>query len=407
MKTIIVVGGGPAGMMAAISAAGNANKVILLEKNEKLGKKLYITGKGRCNVTNDCDEEEFLKNICGNPYFLYSAIYSCNSRNIMDFFEDLGVPLKTERGGRVFPVSEKASDITKALAREMERLKVQVMLKKKVMGIKTEGGNATGVVTDSGDISADAVIVATGGLSYPVTGSDGDGYRFAEENGHMVTKLAPSLVPLTSSDSFITELAGLSLKNVGLTMYNGKKKVYNGFGEMLFTHIGISGPLVLSASRWYSPESKCYAAIDLKPALDNKELDKRILKDFEEYKNKRFKNALDKILPQKIIPVVIEKSGIDPEKQVNEITKAERSSLVEALKAFAVNINGTEGFKQAVITAGGIETGGINPSTMESKLVSGFYFAGEVIDVDGVTGGFNLQIAFSTGMLAGISAKQE
>ena len=403
MKNIIVIGGGPAGMMAAISAAICGHKVSLLEKNEKLGKKLYITGKGRCNLTNDCDEDEFLKNICGNPYFLYSAIYGCNSRSVMDFFESLGVPLKTERGGRVFPVSEKASDITKALTRELERLKVEVVLRKKVTGIIAEGGKAIGVKTADGDLMADAVIIATGGLSYPVTGSDGDGYKFAKEYGHEITELSPSLVPLTSPDSFVEELAGLSLKNVQLSLFNGKKKKYDGFGEMLFTHVGISGPLVLSASRWYSPKDKCHVAIDLKPALDNKELDKRLLKDFEEYRNKRFKNALDKILPQKIIPVVIEKSGIDPEKQVNEITKAERARLVESLKAFGININGTEGFKQAVITAGGIDTKNINPSTMESKLVERLFFAGEVIDVDGVTGGFNLQIAFSTGMLAGRS----
>ena len=407
MKNVIVIGGGPAGMMAAISAGRSGHKVFLLEKNEKLGKKLYITGKGRCNLTNDCDEEEFLENICTNPYFLYSAIYGCNSRSVMDFFEDLGVPLKVERGGRVFPVSEKASDITKALIRELDRLRVKVVLKRKVTGIKVTDGKAVGVITEGGDLPAEAVVVATGGLSYPVTGSDGDGFKFARENGHKVTDLFPSLVPLTSSDNFIESLAGLSLKNVELTLYKGKKNVYNGFGEMLFTHVGISGPLVLSASRWYSGEGKCYAAIDLKPALDAKELDKRILRDFEEYRNKRFKNALDKLLPQKIIPVVIEKSGIEPEKQVNEITKSERAKLVETLKAFRVNISGTEGFKQAVITAGGVDIEHINPSTMESKLVESLYFAGEVIDVDGVTGGFNLQIAFSTGMLAGnsVSAK--
>ena len=403
MKNVIVIGGGPAGMMAAISAARNSHKVFLLEKNEKLGKKLYITGKGRCNLTNDCDEEEFLKNICANPYFLYSAIYGCNSRSVMEFFEDLGVPLKVERGGRVFPLSEKASDITKALTRELERLNVKIMLKKKVVDIKVTDGKAVGVITQEGELEADAVIIATGGLSYPVTGSDGDGYKFAKESGHMVTELFPSLVPLTSTDDFVAELAGLSLKNVELSMYNGKKKVYSEFGEMLFTHVGISGPLVLSASRFYSPKSKCYATIDLKPALDSKELDKRLLRDFEEYKNKRFKNALDKLLPQKIIPVVIEKSAIDPEKQVNEITKAERAVLVETLKAFSVNINGTEGFKQAVITAGGVDIKHINPSTMESKPVESLYFAGEVIDVDGVTGGFNLQIAFATGVLAGSS----
>jgi len=397
---IIVIGGGPAGMAAAINAAKRGKKVTLLEKNEKLGKKLYITGKGRCNLTNDCDEEEFLKALCSDHYFMYSSIYSYNSRYVMDFFENLGVALKVERGKRVFPLSEKASDITKALAKEMQRLGVKVELNRRVNAIQINDGKVTAVHADKLIMEAAAVIVATGGLSYSSTGSTGDGYSFAKKAGHELKETFPSLVPLRSDEGFITGLAGLSLKNVALSLCVSGKKVFSDFGEMLFTHTGISGPIVLSASRHYV-EGHTEVIIDLKPALEPFELDKRILKDFEESKNKRFKNALDALLPSKIIPVVIEKSAINPEKKVNEVTKAERERLLKTIKEFNVKINGTEGYSQAVITAGGVDTGQINPSTMESKLVKGLYFAGEVLDVDAPTGGFNLQIAFATGFLAG------
>lgn len=390
-------------MAAAIKAAKKGKNVTLLEKNEKLGKKLYITGKGRCNLTNDCDEEDFLKAVTANHHFLYSAIYSYNSRYVMDFFEGLGVKLKVERGGRVFPISEKASDITKALSKEMSRLGVKVELNCKVKGIHIEGGKVSGVHTDAGFTRADAVIIATGGLSYPSTGSSGDGYNFAKAAGHKITETFPALVPLSCQEPFIQDLAGLSLKNVAVRLCVGCKEVFSDFGEMLFTHTGLSGPTILSASRHYK-ENSTELVIDLKPALSHAELDKRVLKDFEESKNKQFKNALDALLPSKIIPAIIQKSAINPEKKVNEITKAERERLITVIKGMAFKISGTEGYSQAVVTAGGVDTRQINPSAMESKLVKGLFFAGEVMDVDALTGGFNLQIAFATGFLAGESA---
>ena len=402
MRKVIVIGAGAAGAVAAIAAARRGAKVTLLEKNEKLGKKLYITGKGRCNLTNDCDEEDFLRNVMSNANFLYSAIYGYNSRYVMDFFEGLGVPLKVERGDRVFPASDKSSDIIKALKKELDRLGCKTRFNAKVTDICARDGEIVGVHVDGELIHADAVIVATGGLSYQSTGSTGDGYRFAKNVGHKVIEQRPSLVPLKSPDGFIKELAGLSLKNVELNFLVRGKSVYSGFGEMLFTHTGVSGPLILTASRYYKSGS-AEILIDLKPALDIEALDKRVLKDFSENKNKRFKNALDALLPSKIIPVVIEKSGIAPEKQVNEITRAERESLVRAMKAFDVKIDATEGYNQAVITVGGVSVKEINPSNMESKLCKGLYFAGEVLDLDALTGGFNLQIAFCTGFLAGES----
>ena len=392
-------------MVAAIGAARRGASVILLEKNEKLGKKLYITGKGRCNLTNDCDEEDFLKNVPSNPSFLYSAIYGYNSRYVMVFFESLGVKLKVERGDRVFPVSEKASDITKALTKELARLKCKVETNTKVTGIRIDNGKVIGVNTGTGFIETDAVIIATGGLSYPSTGSSGDGYKFAKGAGHEVVEPTPALVPLKSSEEFIPELAGLSLRNVDLSLFASGKLVFRDFGEMLFTHTGVSGPLILSASGHYK-DGTAEIKIDLKPALDWNELDKRVLKDFDENKNKQFKNSLDALLPSKMIPVVIEKSAIDPEKKVNEITRAERERLISAIKAFDLKVDGTEGFSQAVITAGGVALNQINPSTMESKICSGLYFAGEVLDVDALTGGFNLQIAFCTGFLAGEAASE-
>ena len=402
MTNVIVIGAGPAGMAAAVTAAGRGASVTLIDKNEKFGKKLYITGKGRCNLTNDCDEEEFLKNVISNSNFLYSSIYRYNSRYIMAFFEKLGVKLKIERGGRVFPVSEKASDITKAFKKELDRLNVNMMLNTEVTGIVCQDNKIIGVQTGKGFLEADAVIIATGGLSYPSTGSTGDGYEFAKAAGHEITEQKPALVPLTSPDGFVSELAGLSLKNVGVRFLVEGKLVFQSFGEMLFTHTGVSGPLILTASRYYKPGS-AEIIIDLKPALDDGALDKRILKDFEENKNRQFKNSLDALLPTKIIPVVIKKSVIDAEKKVNEITRAEREQLVKAIKSFAVRINGTEGWSQAVITAGGVAVNQISPSTMESKLCRGLYFAGEVLDLDALTGGFNLQIAFCTGFAAGDS----
>ena len=387
-------------MVAAIAAARGGACVTLFEKNEKLGKKLYITGKGRCNLTNACDEEDFLKNVKSNANFLYSAIYGYNSRYVMDFFEIIGVPLKVERGERVFPESDKSSDIIKALKKELDRLSCNIRLDTKVMDVRAEGGQVLGVYADAQLIAADAVIVATGGLSYQSTGSTGDGYKFAKNMGHEIVDQRPSLVPLKSPDGFVPTLAGLSLKNVELRLLVRGKQVYSGFGEMLFTHTGISGPLVLTASRHYH-SADAEVLIDLKPALDEATLDKRVLKDFADAKNKRFKNALDALLPSKIIPVVIEKSGINPGKQVNEITRAEREALIRVVKAFGVKINATEGYNQAVITVGGVSVKDINPSTMESKVCKGLYFAGEVLDLDALTGGFNLQIAFSTGFLAG------
>ena len=389
-------------MAAAIAAAKSGARVTLLEKNEKLGKKLYITGKGRCNLTNACDEEDFLKNVKSNANFLYSAIYGYNSRYVMDFFEDLGVALKVERGERVFPESDKSSDIIKALKKELDRLRCEIRLNTKVTDIRAEDGQVIGVYADGQLTAADAIIVATGGLSYQSTGSTGDGYKFAKLMGHEIIPQRPSLVPLKSPDGFVATLAGLSLKNVELRFVIRGKQVYQGFGEMLFTHTGISGPLVLTASRYYN-SGDAEAFIDLKPALDEATLDKRVLKDFADAKNKRFKNALDALLPSKIIPVVIEKSGINLEKQVNEITRAEREALIRTIKAFGVRIHATEGYSQAVITAGGVSVKDISPSTMESKLCKGLYFAGEVLDLDALTGGFNLQIAFSTGFLAGSS----
>ena len=392
-------------MAAAVSAAAKGKTVTLLEKNEKPGKKLYITGKGRCNLTNDCDEESFLKAVPFNHHFLYSAIYSYNSRYVMDFFESLGVRLKTERGGRVFPVSEKASDITKALTKEMGRLGVKTKLNCKASSIQITEGRVTEVYTEQGFLRCGAVIVATGGLSYPSTGSDGDGYKFAEACGHKVTETYPALVPLRSPESFIPDLAGLSLKNVAVSLKIKGKKVVDDFGEMLFTHTGVSGPIILTVSR-YLKAGPAELVIDLKPALSRDELDKRVLKDFSEGKNKLLKNALDALLPSKMIPAVIQKSALDPDKKVNEITKARRERLIETLKGFTLKIDGTEGYSQAVITAGGVDLRGVNPSTMESKLCSGLYFAGEVLDVDALTGGFNLQIAFATGFLAGESASK-
>lgn len=391
-------------MMAAITAAGLGKSTLLLEKMNRCGKKISITGKGRCNVTNNCTSDDFFANIPTNPRFLYSAYAGFNSQDCMDFFERLGVPLKTERGNRVFPVSDKAEDIVRALEQGCEDYGVNRIFSK-VTEIITEDGAVKGVKCGSRTYFAPSVLIATGGKSYPGTGSDGDGYRFAEELGHTVTDIKPSLVPIESDDEYCREMMGLSLKNVVLTLKDTVKNkvVFSEMGEMLFTHFGVSGPLVLSASSHIPQvESGRYIFyIDLKPALDEKKLDERILRDFKEIPNRIFANSLSKLLPSKMIPTVVELSGIDGEKQVNSVTKQERQRLVSLLKAFPVHIRSFRPIAEAIVTSGGVKVSEVSPKTMESKLVKGLYFAGEVLDVDGYTGGFNLQIAFSTGCLAG------
>lgn len=407
MKKVIVVGGGPAGMMAALSAAENGHSVILLEKNEKLGKKLFITGKGRCNITNAGDMDALFENVVTNPKFLYSAFYAYDNFRVIDFFETHGVKTKTERGNRVFPVSDHSSDVITALSRALKRAGVLVKLHAKVTGLWIEGGTVLGVVLEKGKkISADAVILATGGCSYQSTGSDGDGYTFAENCGHTVTERRPSLAPLTAKESYVKDLQGLSLKNVKVTIKKQKKVLYEAFGEMLFTHFGVSGPLILSASSLVGKElenGELAMRIDLKPALSAEQLDRRILRDFDANKNRAFKNAIQGLLPGKMLQAIPVLSGISPDKKVNEITKEERGRLTALLKAFPVTLNGMRGFDEAIITQGGVSVKEINASTMESKRVLGLYFAGEMIDVDALTGGFNLQIAWSTGFLAGSS----
>ncbi|MCM1187848.1 MAG: NAD(P)/FAD-dependent oxidoreductase [bacterium] len=405
MKKVIVIGGGAAGMMAAAAAAENGKSVCLIEKNEKLGKKLYITGKGRCNVTNAADMEGLFAGVRTNGKFLYSAFYGFDNTAVMKFIEQAGCPLKTERGGRVFPVSDHSSDIIAAFSRELKRLGVEILLRTKAEKLCTENGEITGVLISGGRVlEADSVIVCTGGLAYPSTGSTGDGYRFAEETGHCVTSLRPSLVPLRIREEWCGALMGLSLKNINLRLLCGGREVYEGFGEMLFTHFGISGPLVLSASSYYIPGRECLAILDLKPALDEEQLDKRILRDFEELKNKCFRNALGGLFPAKLIQVAVALSGIPAEKRVNEITRQERKSFVQLIKNLRMTVTGTGDYSEAVITQGGVSVKDVNPSTMESRKVGGLYFAGEVLDLDALTGGFNLQIAWSTGHLAGVSS---
>lgn len=409
MSKVIVVGAGPAGMAAAIAAAENGHKVILLEKNEKTGKKLFITGKGRCNITNACDTEDLFKNINGNVKFLYSAIYGYDNFRVMDFFESNGLPLKTERGNRVFPQSDHSSDVIATLNKKMRQLGIDVRLFTEVEGLIIDEGCVKGVnIKGERPEKADSVIIATGGFSYQTTGSNGDGYRFAEEAGMKVTDILPSLVPLTAVEDYVKELQGLSLKNVQVKIFDGKKCLYDEFGEMLFTHFGVSGPLILSASCKVGKKLKdrpLKMEIDLKPAIDVDQLDKRILREFDENKNKQFKNSVQKLFPAKLIPVMIQLSGIDPDKKVNEITRQERQQLIECIKHMPVTLDGMRDFKEAIITSGGVSIKEIDPHTMESKKVKGLYFAGEVMDLDAVTGGFNLQIAWSTGNLAGNSVE--
>ena len=404
---VIVIGGGAAGLFAAISAAENGADVLLLEKNDRCGKKLRITGKGRCNVTNDCTTEEFLQNVPSNPRFLYGALNCLSTQDVKDFFEGEGVPLKTERGKRVFPVSDKAEDIVSALVNACRDRGVRI-INEKVLSLIIEDEKIKGVKTHSGERYADAVIICTGGRSYSRTGSDGDGYEFARSAGHTVTPLLPSLVPIVCAGKLCPSLQGLSLKNVALSIIdkNTQKEVYSDFGEMMFTHFGITGPIVLSASAHIPDISsgRYEARIKLKPALDEKTLDARVLSDFSKYANKDLINALDDLLPQKLIPVVISLSGIDERKKVNSITREERKALTDVIRSIRLSLVGFRSLEEAIITKGGVSVKEIDPKTMESKKCKGLYLAGEVIDVDAYTGGFNLQIAFSTGKLAGRSA---
>ena len=417
MNKIAIIGGGAAGMMAAIAAAESGAKVTLIEKNERLGKKLYITGKGRCNLTNDCEVTELFDNITKNPKFLYSAIYGYDNYQVQEFFKDNNVPLKVERGLRVFPESDKANDIITALERKMKQLGVEVMLNTMVKDLsiiaeenKSVNSKVKLILSGKKELIADKVIIATGGASYESTGSTGDGYRFAKTLGHNIKDTIPSLVPFNCSDEWIKELQGLALKNVSLKAYAKGKEIFDEFGEMLFTHFGISGPLVLSCSSKLCERikagEKIEVYIDLKPALNEAKLDERILRDFEQSKNKNFENAIGDLFPKRLCPVMINLSGIDPYKKVHEILREERQKFVELIKKLPVNVTSLRGMNEAIITRGGIDVKQVDPSTMESKLVPNVYFAGEVLDVDAVTGGFNLQIAWSTGHLAGQSAAE-
>ena len=407
-KKIVVVGGGAAGMMAAIFAAEQGAEVTLLEPNERLGKKLNITGKGRCNVTNNADIETLMANTPKNGKFLYSAFSKFDGRDAMAFFEKIGVPLKTERGNRVFPVSDRAFDVSGALERKLKALKV-ALIKDRAVSLGITEGAVSEVVGEKKAYPADAIILATGGVSYPATGSTGEGHRMATEVGHTVTPLQGSLVPLKEQGNLCARMQGLSLRNVSLTVFENDKKIYTDFGEMLFTHFGVSGPLVLSASSHMRKfdKKKYRLEIDLKPALDEPTLDKRILSDFEKHSNSDFCNALNDLLPQKLIPVLVELTGIPEHQKVHDITKEQRRELLHLLKHFPVEVAGLRPVTDAIITSGGVKVSEINPTTMESKVVKGLYFAGELIDVDAYTGGFNLQIAWATGRAAGIAAAQK
>lgn len=414
MSKVIVVGGGAAGMMAAVTAAQNGHQVTLLERNEKLGKKVFITGKGRCNLTNASDIEEIFEHIVTNPKFLYSALYGFDNRACMDFFEENGLRLKVERGNRVFPVSDHSSDVIKTLEKKLKALSVEIRLHTRVESLLTESfqdkKRITGVTDEKGkSYEADAVILATGGISYPFTGSTGDGHKMAEEAGHKVTDLYPALVPLKAKEGFCGELMGLSLKNVTATFKEGKKVLYSEFGEMLFTHFGVSGPIILSGASVINQKlakNEIQLFIDLKPALTEEQLQKRLTREFEENRQKQFKNACSGLFPARLIPVMIALSGIDPEKKACEISKEEKRGFVRCIKALPLTITGTGGYEEAIVTKGGVSVKDINPSTMESKQVCGLYFAGELMDVDAFTGGFNLQIAWSTGRLAGESVPE-
>lgn len=413
---VIVIGGGPAGIISAISSARNGDNVILIEKNNSLGKKLLITGKGRCNITSSIDISDFIKNVPGNGKFLYSAFQNFTNIDIIKLIEENGIKVKEERGNRIFPVTDNAKDVLMCFEKELRKYKnIEIRLNTKVKEILEENKEVMGILLESGEkLLASKVIIATGGKSYPLTGSTGDGYKMASKLGHTVEKIRGSLVPLTADKILCQSMQGLSLRNVKIQIKDleKNKKIYEDFGEMLFTHFGISGPTILSSSahllRYKEidrllKENKIKLIIDLKPALSEEELDKRIIRDFEEFINKEFKNSLEKLLPKKMIESVINLSGINPIKKVNEITKEERKNLVNLIKNFEVSIDGFRPVEEAIVTAGGISVKEINPKTMESKLVNGLYFAGEVIDVDAYTGGFNLQIAYSTGYTAGLN----
>ncbi|MBQ3512416.1 MAG: NAD(P)/FAD-dependent oxidoreductase [Lachnospiraceae bacterium] len=405
MRKVVVIGGGAAGMMAAYSAAISGKQVDLYEKNEKLGKKIFITGKGRCNITNACSEEEFFEKVVTNPRFLYSSYYGFQNFDMIDFLEKHGVKTKVERGNRVFPVSDHSSDIIDGLHRAMKKQNVKIHLNSEVKRICFQEDKVEGIeLADGKIVLADSVIIATGGLSYPSTGSTGDGYRFAKSAEHKVTKLTPALVPFNIREDYVKELQGLSLRNIEISIKKGKKVVYKEFGELLFTHFGVSGPTILSASSYIQKamgEEELVLSIDLKPALDKEQLSNRLIRDFKRYSNKKFINALGDLFPSKLIPVMVKYSGIPEDKRVNEITKEEREHFADCIKNFSSTIEGLRGYNEAIITKGGVEVKEINPSTMESKKVKGLFFAGEVLDLDAVTGGFNLQIAWSTGYAAG------
>lgn len=407
MSKVLIIGGGAAGMLASIFAARNGHEVHVFEKNEKLGKKLFITGKGRCNITNASDMEVLFSSVVTNEKFLYSSFYSFTNEQVIDFFEELGVKTKIERGNRVFPVSDHSSDVINGMIREMKRLRVHVHYDEIVRNVKVIDGVFQELLLMDGEIVAgDACIVATGGCSYETTGSTGDGYRFAESMGHTVTPRYPSLVPLEVREWYAKELQGLALKNVTAKVSDGKRVLFEEQGEMLFTHFGVSGPLILSASSYVVKQLQkkpLQLSIDLKPALTVEQLDKRILRDFEESKNKQFKNAIPKLFPSKLLPIMLELSGIDNEKKVNEISKEERLGFVHLIKNFSMELTEPRSFREAIITQGGIKVSEINPSTMESKKAKNVYYVGEVLDLDAVTGGFNLQIAWSTAYLAAIS----
>lgn len=405
MSRVVIVGGGAAGMFAAAAAAEKGHTVHIYEKNEKLGKKLFITGKGRCNLTNACDMEELFDAVCTNGKFLYSAFYRFTNQDTIRFFEECGLKTKVERGNRVFPVSDHSSDVIGVLQRKLKSLGVKVYLNTGIGEILVKDGRVDGVRTADGDtVRADAVIIATGGFSYQSTGSTGDGYRFARELGHKVTELSPSLVPLNVKEDTARELQGLSLRNIRAGIYDGKKCLYEDFGEMMFTHFGVTGPLILTGSSRIQKQIRqreLRLVIDLKPALSEEQLDKRLLRDFDESKNKQFRNALGGLFPAKLIPVMVRLSGIPPEKKIHEVSKEERRKFLRLIKNFELTITGLRDYNEAIITKGGVHVKEIDPATMESRLVSGVYFAGEVLDLDAVTGGFNLQIAWSTAYAAG------
>lgn len=405
MSKVLIIGGGAAGMFAAVTAARCGHQVSLYEKNEKLGKKLFITGKGRCNLTNACDMDTLFSSVVTNPRFLYSSFYGFTNQDTIDFFEGIGLKTKVERGNRVFPDSDHSSDVIRCLEQEMARVKVEVHLKTAVSRVAEKDGIFRYLVLEGGEkVPGDACIVATGGLSYRTTGSTGDGYRFARETGHQVTECLPALVPMETEESWVPKLQGLSLRNIRAAIYDGRRKLYDDFGEMLFTHYGVSGPLMLSASSVVGKklqEKKLRLSIDLKPALSEEQLDQRVLRDFEENQNKQFKNAVGKLFPAKLAPVMIELSDIPADKKVNVISRGERQRFVQLIRNLPVTVVGLRDYNEAIITRGGVNVREVDPATMESKLVKGLYFAGEVLDLDALTGGFNLQIAWATAYAAG------